>query len=379
MVFDNKLVVASITSEGNVQVTSWSLKTNSVEIKTLRRDFGKDDHDVPGMLLRMDGYLMAFYCKHHQEPLMYYHVTAQPDNVIEWQPEQTYDAGVKDYFTYSNPFQLSAENGRIYNFWRGIDFNPTWSAPDDNGKTWSKGANHIYFRKGDRPYVKYASNDIDTIHFAFTEAHPETMNTSIYHAYYISGYVYKSDGRPIRKLQERPVHPSEATLVYNGTNALTGRAWVWDMAIDSNGFPVIVFSTHPSPIDIRYCYARWNGSAWEENQIAFAGTPLYKEQEFYAGGICLDPDNVNVVYLSSNVNITTGGLNPGGHYELYKGDLGMNGTSWRWQAITANSSQDNLRPIVPTHHPGRTFVMWLQGKYNTYQDYKTKVVAVVQL
>jgi len=375
LICENNLTVGSSSHDGNVQVTNWDFKTGSIETKILHISFPPDDHNAPGILLRKDGHLMAFYSKHNQEALMYYRVTTRAGDPSDWQPEQTYSAGVKDYFTYANPFQLSAENGRIYNFWRGIDFNPTWSASDDEGKTWSKGANHIYFKKGERPYVKYASNDMDTIHFAFTETHPNRMNTSLYHAYYKAGSIFTSNGKFVRNLSKGPIQPFEATRVYNGTRTPTGRAWCWDMALDSNCYPIVVYSTHPSPMDIRYRYARWDGNQWIDYQIAFAGKCLYDGEPFFAGGICLDPDNPDTVYLSSNVNITTGKSNGSGHYEIYRGERGMQGKSWIWQAITSTSTQDNLRPIVPAHHPGKTFVLWFRGKYESYTDYETEIVA----
>ena len=378
VIYDGKITVSSITREGGVQVTTWDFAKRSIAVETLRRDFTGDDHNAAALLLRRDGKLMAFYAMHNKEPLMYYRVTSRPRDPAAWKPEESFDAGVSDRFTYANPFQLSAENDRIYLFWRGIDWNPTWSASGDNGKTWTRAANHIYFQKGERPYVKYASNNLDTIHFAFTEAHPDRpIFTSLYHAYYKAGNLYTTAGKFVRKLADGPIHPSEATKVYDGAVNPAGEAWVWDIALDSAGHPVIAYSSRLDPMDHRYRYARWTGKLWEDHQIAFAGKRLYEREKFYSGGICLDPDNTGVVYLSSDVNILDGKPNAGGHYEIYKGVTGDGGGSWKWQPLTENSSQDNLRPIVPAHHPGGTFVLWLRGVYRAYTDYQTEVVACV--
>ena len=376
VIYDGKMTVASITRSGDVQATTWDFAKGSIFVKTLRPDFTGDDHNVAALLVRRDGRLVAFYAKHHREPRMYYRVTTRPRDATDWEPEQSYDAGVTSMFTYANPFQLPAEENRIYNFWRGIDFNPTWSASDDNGRSWSDGANHIYFKKGERPYVKYASNNVDTIHFAFTEAHPDRpIQTSLYHAFHRKGSLYTSEGKVVRKLSDGPITPSEATKIYDGKNSPTGEAWVWDMALDSSGNPVIAYTSHLSPNDIRYRYARWTGSAWRDRQIAFGGTRLYRSQEFYAGGICLDPDNPDVVYLSSDVNLHDGKPHRSGHYEIYKGVSRDGGKSWEWLPVTAGSGQDNLRPIVPANHPGDTFVLWFRGTYRSYVDYDTEVVA----
>lgn len=378
VIYDGKIAVSSITREGDVQVTAWDFAKRSIAVVTLRRDFTGDDHNAAALLLRHDGKLMAFYAMHNKEPRMYYRVTSRPRDPGAWEPEKSFDAGTSDRFTYANPFQLSAEHGRIYLFWRGIDWNPTWSASNDNGKTWTRAANHIYFQKGERPYVKYASNNLDTIHFAFTEAHPDRpILTSLYHAYYKAGNLYTTEGKFVRKLADGPIHPSEATKVYDGATNPAGEAWVWDIALDPAGHPVIAYSSRLSPMDHRYRYARWTGKRWEDHQIAFAGRRLYEREKFYSGGICLDPDDTGVVYLSSDVNIHDGKPNASGHYEIYKGVTRDGGRSWKWQPLTENSTRDNLRPIVPAHHREGTFVLWLRGVYRAYTDYQTEVVAYV--
>lgn len=55
-------------------------------------------------------------------------------------------------------------------------------------------------------YVKYASNGEDTVHFAFTEAHPQRpLAASLFHACYRRGGLYTSDGQLVRKLADGPI------------------------------------------------------------------------------------------------------------------------------------------------------------------------------
>lgn len=376
LVWRDKLTTASITRNGTVQASTWDWTTGSIDVTDLRADFGRDDHNVAALLLRDDGRMMAFYAKHHAEPLMHWRISVRPFDVTEWEPERTFNAGVAERFTYANPFQLSGEHGRIYLFWRGAGFNPTWSASDDGGAIWRPGANHIFSQKSERPYVKYASNGRDTIHFAFTEAHPDRPgHTSLYHAFYRLGQLCRSDGTIVRALTDGPVTPEEATRIFDGDGP-DGEAWVWDIALDEAQQPVIAYTSHPSPHDIRYRYARWNGSSWEDREIAFAGERLYKGQEFYAGGICLDPDDTQVVYLSSNVNIAEGSPIPGGRYEIHRGETSDSGATWTWSHLTPGTTRNNLRPIVPARHPGKTFVLWERGDYRSYLDYETEIVAL---
>lgn len=375
LIYKDKLMVGSISRKGDVQATTWDLKRGVIGIATLRAKFQVDDHNVPGFLLRRDGRLMAFYTE-HGGLRMYHRTSLRPFDASEWGEELSFDAGLKTRSTYANPFQLRAEGRRIYLFFRNRDYNPTWSASDDDGKTWSDGLNHIYYQKGERPYIKYASDGRDTIHFAFTDGHPNRpFLNNLYHAYYRGGGLYRSDGAFLHKLAEGPVKTTEATRIYDGAGP-AGEAWVWDLELDRARRPVIVYSTHPSSSDHRYRYARWDGRAWQDQQIAYAGKCLYAKEAYYSGGICLDPDDISVVYLSSDVNLQTGAPNASGHREIYRGQTGDGGKTWSWQALTANSARDNLRPIVPAGHPGKIFVLWYRGAYRTYTDFETEVVAL---
>ncbi len=378
LAYGNKVAVGSVSSQGNVQATTWDLGAKSIDIFTLRSKFEVDDHNAPGMLLRNDGRLMVFYTWHrltNGRPEMFVRETARPGDASEWTPERHFDAGSPHGFSYANPFQLSGEKGRIYLFWRSIDFNPTWSASDDLGRTWRKAANHIYSQIGERPYVKYASNGVDTIHFAFTDGHPNRLyKNSLWHAYYRNGGLYRSDGTFLHKLADSPVRLYEATRIYDGVTTPTGEAWVWDLRLDKAGGPVVAYSTFPRPADHRYRYARWDGKKWVDREIAYAGGYLYEAESYYSGGICIDPDDVNVVYLSSNVDIQTGKSNRSGHWEIYRGVTRDGGANWKWSPLTQDSVIDNLRPIVPARHPRGTFVLWFRGTYRSYTNFRTQVV-----
>jgi neutral ceramidase len=385
LVYGGKLSVGSIGRTGDVQVTTWDFKTGLVRVATLHPKFQVDDHNAPGMLLRSDGRLMAFYTEHGgptaSNPMLW-RVTTRPGDASEWEPEQSFRAGARNGFSYANPFQLSGEGGRIYLFWRAIDFNPTWSSTDDGGKTWRTAANHIYYESGERPYVKYASNGVDTIHFAYTDGHPgRPFDNNLYYAFYRNGGLYRTDGTFVRKLAEGPLRVAEGTRVYDGRRSPDGEAWVWDMRLDAKGRPVIAYSSHPANMaDNRYRYARWNGKEWEDRQIAFGGKRVSVSEKlpagnYYAGGICLDPDDLNVVYVSSSVNVRDGTPSGNGRLEIWKGVTADGGRGWTWTAITRNSATENMRPIVPVGHPGKTFVLWFRGEYPAYKRYETEVVA----
>src|ERR1041385_4990668 len=77
-----------------------------------------DDHNVPGLLPKQDGTMLAVYSRHAADQFFAWRLsgtnTASP---AAWGAEQrTTNTGAT--MTYSNPFQLSGENGRVYNFCR---------------------------------------------------------------------------------------------------------------------------------------------------------------------------------------------------------------------------------------------------------------------
>jgi hypothetical protein len=136
-----------------------------------------------------------------------------------------------------------------------------------------------------------------------------------------------------------------------------------------------VYSTRAGTNDLRYRYARWDAEtgAWKEGQVAFAGNYLYPPEFDYAGGIALDPEDVNTLYFSSNVEPRDGSAVPGRRYEVYRAVTRDRGASWQIAALTRDSPEDNIRPFVPQGCP---MVLWCRGTYSAYDRYKTRVVGL---
>jgi hypothetical protein len=270
---------------------------------------------------------------------------------------------IDDDITYSNPFLLGDEgNGdpRLYLWFRGYGYGPTVASSDDLGGTWSEplqvvSSPNTYGADGrtkQRPYVKYASNGKDTIHLIYTEGHPaEFANTSLYHLVYSHGELRRSDGTIVSSMTPAggdPSLPPEAgTRIHDGAQST---AWVWDVALDRDEQPVVVYSAYENgTLAASYRYARFDGHAWVTSSIAPAGTALYGREKFYVGGISLDPDDTNIVYFSTNIDPSTG-RSTGAHRELYRGVTRDNGASWAYAQLTHASTVENLRPVVPAHH-----------------------------
>lgn len=384
IVDNNRLIIGTVKSpEGDIDVTVYPLDTDEARTITLHKGLQSDDHDSPAFLVLPNGHFLAAYSKHGSDRLMRWRISKHAGDATEWTTEQTIDVGAGA--TYSNLFCLKSENNRLYNFHRGIGWDPNFMISDDLGETWRYGG-QLLRNENDpenrmRPYLKYASNNKDTIHFIATEAHPQQHeSTSIYHGYMRNGKVYRSDGTRIRDLSEGPAEPSELTQVFQGD--AQNKAWTIDIHLDTNEHPYIVYSVHLSSDDHRYRYARWDGETWLDQEIAHAGTRLYKGEEHYTGLAALHPHDPNRIYISTDVHPVTGHpliseKDGKRHYEIFLGLKNRNEAAWSWNAVTENSTADNLRPIIPISNDQLDSILWLRGTYNTYTDYNLDVVGIV--
>ena len=369
-----------------------------------------DDHDVPTVAVLPDGRILSVYSRHNLDTKFFYRrsLNANPASLADWGPEQTRNLGTAKN-TYSNTIRLSAESNKIYNFSRNINFNPTIHTSTDDGQTWS---DPVHFIKtgtgGTRPYPRYATNHASRIDLIYTDGHPRNDNNSIYHLFYQGGSFHKSDGSIVKSLANLPLEHTtgeRGTVIYPYSTAAwgsgegpddwipNGRAWTWDIHYQPDGKPVCVFqvqvdgaagpATDFKNDRIYYYYARWDGSQWHKKFIANAGRGLFFSEDDYGGGMCIDPENPNVIYISSNAanpfDLTTlaPALNPNNEiYEIYRGTTADGGASWSWEAITTGSDASNMRPFVPEDHGRAEAVVWFRGRYTTYTNYDCDIYGI---
>ena len=124
--------------------------------------------------------------------------------------------------------------------------------------------------------MKYASDGVGTIHFAFTQGHPRDVVANIYYARYRAGTIERAGGRAIEPASALPITPGQADLVWNAAAHGGVEGWVHDVAFDRAGRPVITFAVFPSTSDHRYHYARWDGTRWLDHEFARAGGGMWK-------------------------------------------------------------------------------------------------------
>ncbi len=371
-----------VDGAGNVVATCYEHASGNQTTQVLHDSLEVDDHDNPAFLVWPDGRLSTFYTPHGgarrsaAEPAMYVKTTAFPNEFTYWLPEHRLQTNTEGSWgwTYPNVCWLADEGpcGRAYLFWRGGSGGPAVSYSID-GDDWSQ-ALPLLAGAGTRPYLKAASDDVDTIHLALTDGHPRgEPHNCIYYVCYEAGSFFRADGTPVRRLDQLPMAVTELDLVYDAAKE-GAPAWIWDIAQDAEGYPVIAFTTFPSPQDHRYQYAVWNGTEWIRSEICPAGSwvvavddslPDAREELWYSGGIALDHSDPRVVYLSRPV---------AGIYEIERWTTCDSGSTWIAEPVTCGSALDNTRPCVPRGHLlGGPDVLWLSGEYRHYREFETSV------
>lgn len=227
------------------------------------------------------------------------------------------------------------------------------------------------FRANERPYTKYAQSGGDTIHVAYTNAHPnEFPSVNVYYARIRAGKIERANGQEIGTLAA-PIAPEAGDLIFDGAEP----SWVHDVAAEpGTGRPVILFASFPTAADHRYHYARWTGNAWEVHEITPAGGSFREEQrpsDYYSGGLTLDHEDPSRVYLSRQTGATS--------WQVESWTTADGGATWSQQQVSAPSAEKNVRPVSPrgmTAFDDDLSVVWMRGAYPSYVDYATSIAAL---
>lgn len=396
IVHNGKLIIGTVAAgrhdpsrRGDIEAIVYDLKKKSITRVELHDRLQLDDHDSPVFLVRPDNRLLTLYAKHGPESKFYYRISEQND-AERWGPVREFSPSATTRLTYSNVYRLSAEGNRVYDFFRGLDgkFKPSYAISNNASENWTTG-NIFIQSQAARPYVRYASNGIDTIHFFYTEGHPRDFDNSVYHAFYRKGQLSRSDGTRIRSLSEGLQSPEEGTQIFKGdTNHV---AWTADLELDERGLPYVAYSVQVGSAgkpprqggeDHRYRYARWDGKQWHDHPMAYAGRRLYPGEDDYTGLVALHPHNPDVAYISTDADPRLGiplvSRSDGRrHYEIFKGITKDFGRTWTWTAVTRDSTMENLRPVIPKWNKRHTALLWLRGVYRAYTDFDLEVVALI--
>lgn len=356
-----------VDASGNIKMRTYTHATGAISVSTtIHLLLEADDHDNPSLLIRdSDKRILIFYSKHNGTT-MYQRISTNAEDASTFAAEVDLDSQLGgDRYTYPSPIQLTGEaNDPIYLFYRYFktDFSVVrmaFSKSTDGGATWA--AQTLLTQV---TYHKVAQNGDSRIDFAVSHHPADPVDHGIYHFYYSGGNYYKSDGTQI--VASTPFALTDLTQVYDGSSI---KGWIWDIAIDGTGKPIIVFATFPTEwTDHRYNYARWTGAAWSVNEITAAGGTIYPvagQEDQYSGGVVLDHTDPQIVYLSKVVS---------GKFEVYKYTTANGGASFSSTAITSGSTVKNVRPVAVRDHASDLKLLWLAGTYNSYTNFNMAIL-----
>lgn len=241
----------------------------------------------------------------------------------------------------------------------------------DGGASWSARTTLISSPGNNRPYVQIrrtAANRVDVI---FTNGHPNEITNSVYHFYFTvaangTRTFYKSDGTLIGGDAALPITSSSATRIYDGSST---NAWTWDLGL-VEGVLTALYVTFPgSSATHNYRRATLSGGVWTNETITDGGSHstdyLYAAEAYYSGGICLDPNDADAVYLSK--------CYAAGDFRLEKWTKSA-GVWAQAAALSGPTSSVNARPRYVEGSPTTRIVYW-RGRYTTYTDFATDLHA----
>ena len=377
----NATYIGYIDVHGNVKATQYDWVSHRKTDVLIRSCFQPDDHNNPTFLVLPDERVMIFYTRHTDEACIWYRISQRPGDITALGEEKR--LATANNTTYPSPFILSDDPQHIYLCWRGINWHPTiarLTMPDasDNCK-FDFGPKQIVQSTGARPYAKYQSNGKDKIYVSYTTGHPDNEMPDWLYFNVID--INQGNGPILRDLNGKQLsvinngvfsvsktdsyassHP--ATIVDRTTGV---RNWVWQIALDKQEHPVIAYPhIDDAKTSHTYWYARWNGSAWKNTQVVQAGHAFHQNwnstERCYSGGMSIDPDNINDLYLS--IPTKNGAYNKDGVYEIWRYTIDDQGKVSGSQQITTNSPKNNARPfVIPGAKNSPMRVAWMQGDY----------------
>lgn len=384
----NSTYIGYIDVHGAIKATQINHLNNTRSEVLIRSYFQPDDHNNPTFLVLPDERIMLFYSRHTDEACFYYRVSQQPGDITTLGAEIR--LATANNTTYPSPFILEDDPEHIYLCWRGIGWHPTIARMPVPTKAtndvvdFNWGPYQILRSKngasGVRPYAKYASNGKDKIYLTYTTTHPDnqTNNWIYFNTIDINTKKLQDiDGNTLATVGSGTLHDIDATSAYLNAHPkavvdnTTLRGWVWQVAMDNEGKPVIAMvriSSDKTSHD--YYYAKWTGSEWRKTFLENGGGHFHQTSGLemcYSGGMAIDNANANIIYCSVPVTGQNGKV-----YEIKKYTLNDDATLISTEQITFNSKKNNSRPYVIAGANGKSKLAWMYGDYYDWIVSKTR-------
>lgn len=373
--FASKTYFTWVDNDGNIGISAIT-DSGDYATYTLRSGFNYDDHAVPVVMNFPDGKPAVFYAAHGGSRL-YYRKGANVGSVTTWNPEHylpfTIPQEQGSYgFTYPNPMYLSGEGGgKTFLYYRGRYEDPYLTTNiDDTLPDFKWTGPYRVFSSQFRPYMKVCTDGDTRVWHAVTDGHPlNVTENNIYCFYYEAGYWYNPDGTQIKSTSQLPITPSDlnaSALVYDAS-VNSRKSWVWDIALDSNGLPVVTFAEFVSQTDHRYIRAEYDSTndVFTNEEIAEGGKSFETvgNEPWYSGGIVLDHSNTDIMVTSEQVDTD--------RWDIKR--YTKNGSSWDTETLTCFGK--NVRPVVP-RGGGPYGAIFMNGVYPTFTSFDTGYLGV---
>ena len=377
----NATYLGTIDVHGNVKATQYDWLTHRKTDVLIRSYFQPDDHNNPTFVILPDERVMIFYTRHTDEPKIWYRISRKPGDITALGEEKYLTTA--NNTTYPSPFILSDDPQHIYLCWRGINWHPTLARitlPDtDDNCHFDFGPKQIVQSTGARPYAKYQSNGRDKIYLSYTTGHPDNEMPDWLYFNVIdinqgNGPILRDlNGKQLSNINNGPFNVNKTdTYATNHPATLIDktagiRNWLWQVVIDNDENPVIAYPhIDDAKITHVYWYARWTGSAWKNVKVASAGHAFHQNwnstERCYSGGMSIDPDNINDMYLS--IPTKDGAFNKDGVYEIWKYTIDDDGRVAGSEQITQGSAKNNVRPfVIPGSKNCPLRLGWMNGDY----------------
>lgn len=377
----NASYIGFIDVHGNIKAAQYDWTTGHKSEVLIRSYFQPDDHNNPTFLVLPDERVLIIYSRHTDEAAFYYRISKQPGDITNLGEEKR--LATANNTTYPSPFILSDDPTHWYLCWRGIGWHPTiarLTLPDENDNVmFDFGPKQIIQSTGARPYAKYQSNGKDKIYLTYTTGHPDNeypnwLYFNVIDINHGNGPILRDiNGTELKKISDGVFNVNKTsdyakkypmTIVDKTDNI---RNWVWQVSLDKDENPVIAY-THIDNAKTShvYWYGRWTGSEWRRTWVQYAGHAFHQNwnstERCYSGGMSLDPDNINDLYLS--IPTKNGEYNKDGVYEIWKYTINDEGTVSGSEQITRNSEKNNSRPfILPGSNNSPLRLIWMNGDY----------------
>jgi BNR repeat-containing family member len=359
-----------ISTDGRVKLDEYNVATGQRRLLTLFRGLEVDDHNNPSLIF-FRRKLYAFASEHagyvyprDRDSRMQYRVSKQDwGDGRAWGGTRTIplEAGCGLGYTYPNPI---VSGKRLYLFMRGPCWYPYFTSTTD-GKTWAAPKTLVLgppsSGRNVRPYAKYDTAPDGSILMTFSDGHPGSYKNNLYYMRYKDGRFYKADGSVIGTTRDLPFQLSQLDVVQR-YSASKGRPWPMDIAFDSDGVPVIVYSSRVGADD-NFRYARWNGTRWQTQLISLAGGSLFGYRN---GGITFNHADPRWVVLTRLID---------GQQEIEVRHTQDQGRTWQTFQLTTNSAVLNFRPVFPrgVDDPNRLVVVYVSGSASSFRSFRTVV------